>query len=53
MFYICNYSGGTPILAKLPHRNCLAVLQIRSFGTLKHTSAIREGQNGRIWSAAE
>ncbi len=31
-------------MAKPQHRNCLAVLQIRSFGTLKHTSAIREGQ---------
>ena len=45
----CNYSGGTSILAKPPHRmtplRCyLAVLQIRSFGTLKHTNAIREGQ---------
>lgn len=40
------YSGGPPIVAKPPHpphRNCSAVLQIRSFETLKHTSAIREG----------
>jgi len=40
-------------LGKLPLCNWSAVLQIRSFGTLKHTSAIRKGQNGRSWSAAE
>jgi len=48
-----NYSGGAPILGNPPLCNCSTVLQIRSFGTSKHTSAIREGQNGRSWSAAE
>jgi len=49
----CNYSGTWKKLRNIPGRNCSAVLQIRSFGTSKHTSAIREGQNGRSWSAAE
>jgi len=40
-------------LGNPPLCNCSTVLQIRSFGTSKHTSAIREGQNGRSWSAAE
>jgi len=50
---ISNCSVGTTILGKPPLCNWSAVLQIRSFGTSKHTSAIREGQNGRSWSAAE
>ena len=36
-----------------PNCNCSVVLHIRSFGTSKHTSAIREGQNGRRWGATE
>jgi len=40
-------------LGKPPLCKWSAVLQIRSFRTSKHTSAIRERQNGRSWSAAE
>ena len=40
-------------MAKSPFRNCLVVPHICSFGTSKHTGAIRESQNGRRWGATE